>query len=87
MGLFQPRDRLRELRKSPRFEVHYFAQIDFDGLPAPLRCIICDISASGAKLTVAGGQNVPDEFTLILRRRCRVVHRYDGQIGVHFVQG
>jgi len=86
MGLFAPRDPFRELRKSPRFEIHYLAQID-DGKSTPRSCIICDISANGAKLTVAGEQNLPDEFTLVFRRRCRVVRRYDGQIGVHFLQG
>jgi hypothetical protein len=83
----QPRDPFRELRKAPRFEIHYLAQIDLDGRSAPLSCIIWDISANGAKLTVAGDHHIPDEFTLLFRRRCRVVRRYDGQIGVHFVQG
>jgi PilZ domain len=85
MGLLKPRDRFRELRNSLRHEIHYLAQIDVEGRPAPLTCIIWDISASGAKLTVADEQHVPDEFTLVLRRHCRVVRRYDGQIGVQFV--
>jgi hypothetical protein len=85
MGLFQPRDPFRELRKSPRHEIHYLAHIDVEGRPAPLSCIIWDISGNGAKLTVADEQHVPDEFTLIFRRHCRVVRRYDGQIGVLFV--
>ena len=87
MGLFQPRDPFRELRNSQRHEIHYLAQIDCDGGSSPISCIIWDISASGAKLTVADDQNVPDQFTLLLRRRCRVVRRYDGQVGVHFVHG
>jgi hypothetical protein len=87
MGLFQSRDPFRELRKAPRFEIHYLAQIDLDGRPAPVSCTIWSISANGAKLTVAGDHSIPDEFTLVFRRRCRVVRRYDGQIGVHFVQG
>jgi hypothetical protein len=40
MGLFQPRDPFRELRKSPRHEIHYLAHIDVEGRPAPLSCII-----------------------------------------------
>jgi hypothetical protein len=83
MGLFQPKDRFRDLRKSPRFDVHYLAQID-PGDASLLNCIICDISANGAKLTI-GMHEVPNEFTLLLRRRCRVVHRFDGQIGVQFI--
>jgi hypothetical protein len=52
---------------------------------SPLNCIICDISARGARLTVGTRNEVPDEFTLVLRRRCRVVRRSDGQVGVEFV--
>jgi hypothetical protein len=87
MGLFRPRGPFRELRSSPRHEIHYLAQIDRDGASPPLSCVIWDISASGAKLTVADEQSIPDEFTLLLRRRCHVVRRYEGQIGVQFKLG
>jgi hypothetical protein len=80
------RDSLRELRDSRRHEIHYLAQIDRDGALSPLSCIIWDISDSGARLTVTNDQQVPDEFTLLLRRRCRVVRRYDGQVGVAFMR-
>jgi hypothetical protein len=60
MGLFARRDPFGELRKSPRFEIHSLAQIDLGGRSAPISCIISDISASGAKLTIAGElQHVP----------------------------
>jgi hypothetical protein len=72
-------------RMSPRFEVHYLGQIDLGPATAPVNCIICDISAIGAKLTV-GAHEVPDEFMLVFRRRCRVIRRDDGQVGVKFVQ-
>lgn len=86
MSLFRLEDRFRDLRKSPRFEVHYLGQIENDrGAAAPINCIICDISATGAKLTV-GDYDVPDEFMLVFKRRCRVIRRTDGQIGVKFVQ-
>ena len=77
---------LRQLRESQRFDLHYPAFIEIaDG---NLRnCIICDISASGAKLTIGPQQDIPQEFTLSLRRRCRVVRRDDGQICVHFLHG
>ena len=85
MNIFQRQARFQEMRASPRFEVHYLAHLDF-GVDHPvLNCIICDISATGAKLTI-GQREVPDEFTLVFRRRCKVVHRLDGQIGVQFVQ-
>ncbi|HEY4406966.1 MAG TPA: PilZ domain-containing protein [Xanthobacteraceae bacterium] len=73
-------------RKSTRHDLHYLAQIDPGDGSASLSCIICDISLGGAKLTV-GTQEVPEEFTLWFRRRCRVARRADGQIGVQFVQG
>jgi hypothetical protein len=85
MSLFRLEDRFRDLRKSQRFEVHYLGQIDAGVAAAPVNCIICDISATGAKLTV-GAHEVPDEFMLVLRRRCRVIRRADGQVGVKFVQ-
>ena len=75
----------RELRNSARHELHYLAHIE-PGENAPVvNCIICDISDGGAKLTI-GSNDVPDEFTLLFRRRCRVIRRSDGQVGVQFVQ-
>ncbi len=85
MGLFNKR--FRELRRSPRHEVQYLAHVDPGGTGSPFNCIICDLSTGGAKLTVTEQHCVPDEFTLIFRRRCRVVHRTDGQLGIQFVPG
>ena len=85
MALFRLEDKFREVRKSQRFEVHYLGQIDSGRDALPVNCIICDISATGAKLTV-GTHEVPDEFMLVLKRRCRVIRRTEGQVGVKFVQ-
>jgi PilZ domain-containing protein len=85
MAFFQRRAQFVELRKSPRHEVHYPAHVEISGSPTPVNCVICDISAAGAKLTIRGVETFPEEFTLLFRRRCRVVHRFDGQIGVQFV--
>src|ERR1700722_1371345 len=85
MSLFRSRDS-DERRKTIRHDLQYLAQIDPADGSAPLSCIISDISLGGAKLTV-GPQEVPEEFTLWFRRRCRVVRRSDGQLGVRFVQG
>ena len=73
------------MRRSPRFEVHYPAHVAVDDSSPLLRCIVSDISADGARLTVGTRGEVPDEVTLLFRRRCRVVHRAGGQIGVEFV--
>jgi len=72
------------LRKNPRHEVHFLAQLDI-GASVPLDCMISDLSESGAKLTVRDDTAVPDRFTLVLRRHCRVVRRLDGQLGVQFL--
>jgi hypothetical protein len=85
MGLLA--NRFRELRRSQRHEVQYLAHVDPGTGGSPFSCIICDISATGAKLTVSANQPVPQEFTLVLRRRCRIVHRTDGQLGVQFIAG
>jgi hypothetical protein len=84
MSLFQPKDPFRELRNSPRYELHSLAQVDVPG-GAPINCIISDLSASGAKLTIGDHATIPDEFSLVFRRNCRIVRRFDGQIGVQFV--
>ena len=85
MSLFRQAARFREQRRSPRFDVDYLAQIDLGGNSAPVSCLIGDLSARGARLTVGSRHEVPDEFVLILRRNCRVVRRDDGQVGVEFV--
>jgi hypothetical protein len=84
MGLFQRKDPFRELRKNQRYEIHALAQIDIPGGP-PISCIISDLSAGGAKLTISDHAAIPDEFALIFRRNCRIVRRFEGQIGVQFV--
>jgi hypothetical protein len=84
MAIFQRKNRYQDLRTSPRHDVNYLAHIDLGaGLPM-LSCIICDISGTGAKLTI-GEREVPEEFTLVFRRRCKLVRQSDGQIGVRFI--
>jgi len=85
MVFFRRQAQLVEMRKSPRHEVHYPAHVEISTSPTLVSCVICDISALGAKLTIRDVEHFPEEFTLLFRRRCRVVHRFDGQIGVQFV--
>jgi hypothetical protein len=55
------------------------------------QCSMTDVSASGAKLVMGAGINVPDSFVLTLarnaavRRNCVVVWRAATSIGVCFV--
>jgi PilZ domain len=85
MGFFLKGMALRDLRKSERHLLHYPAWIDAgDGSP-PLSCMIFDVSEGGARLTVGMRAEIPEEFDLVFRRRCRVLRRADGQIAVTFL--
>ncbi|MFD2185113.1 PilZ domain-containing protein [Rhodoplanes azumiensis] len=83
----QQQNKLRELRRSPRFEVHYPAFFDPCDGSTLQSCMICDISSGGAKLTVPNPIDMPSEFLLLFQRRCRIVRRDDRQIGVMFLKG
>ncbi len=83
MSLFRL-DQFRNRRKSPRYEVHYLGQIDLGREVELLNCIICDISETGARLAL--GQEVPDEFMLVFKRRCVVRRRDDGEVAVEFIR-
>ena len=86
MALFRNALSRKEQRRSERHELHYPAALDFgDGKP-PRNCMIFDISEDGARLTISQQTELPDEFVLILRRRCRVVRDAQGQVGVLFVK-
>ena len=62
-----------------------------DGKPIGA-CQLCDVSASGARLSMAGRtmDKLPEEFILVLakrakvNRRCRVVWRSQDEVGVRF---
>src|SRR5437867_3254226 len=81
------------LRKSARKDVKYPAWVDADDGSSPRTCTVSDVSQTGARLAIENPNDIPDEFTLLLtgggtvRRRCRVVRRSDGEIGVQFVSG
>ena len=75
-------DRRRDLRRS----VHEYAFVDLENGSAPQACVITDLSKSGARLTVVSCNDLPEEFTLLVPRRCRIVRRTAGQVGVRFVE-
>ena len=79
-------------RSSPRHALHRNALLcSGDGKPIA-SCQVCDVSAEGARLSLTAPQvaALPDEFVLVLaqrakvHRRCRVVWRADGEVGVRF---
>jgi hypothetical protein len=80
-----------EKRRSPRQDVRCVGLIYDEHGSVMAQCIMTDVSASGAKLALEEGFNVPDLFVLTLsrnasvRRNCEVVWRRADSIGVCFV--
>jgi PilZ domain len=87
MGFFLKTLAQRDLRKSERHLLHYPACIDPGDGSLLVNCMIFDVSEGGARLTVGMRAEVPEEFDLVFRRRCRVLRRADGQIAVTFLHG
>jgi hypothetical protein len=82
-----------EKRRSRRRDVRWAGLIHDDQGSIITTCIMTDVSASGAKLIMEAGIEVPDCFVLTLarnagvRRNCEVVWRAATSIGVCFVTG
>ena len=80
-----------EKRRARRQDVRWKGLIHDDQGSIIATCMMTDVSASGAKLIIEGGINVPDWFVLTLarnagvRRNCDVVWRAAKSIGVRFV--
>jgi hypothetical protein len=85
MNILQRRIARWELRKAERHPVHIPAYLTAGEDADRQNCIIHDVSLAGARLTVGSKAELPDEFTLVFTRNCRVVRRMDGQIGVEFM--
>jgi hypothetical protein len=87
MGVFLKRLTRSELRKAPRHELHFAAHIETGDQSPHLTCMIHDVSEGGARLTIGRRAEIPDVFTLVFSRNCRVVRRSEdgGQIGVEFL--
>jgi hypothetical protein len=80
-----------EKRCARRQDVRWKGLIHDDQGSVIATCMMTDVSASGAKLIIEAGINVPDWFVLTLarnagvRRNCDVVWRAATSIGVRFV--
>jgi hypothetical protein len=78
-------------RGAPRESVHCTAWIDVGQGTWSRSCVISDVSASGARLSVEPGAPLPDEFHIALsrdgrvRRRCKITWRKGGEVGVHYL--
>ncbi len=77
-------------RRATRRDVWWKALIHDDQGSIIAPCFMTNVSASGAKLIIEAGINVPDWFVLSLarnasvRRSCEVVWRAATSIGVRF---
>jgi hypothetical protein len=86
MPRFQTAFAARERRGAFRYDVRVRAAITIDPKAPPVECTIRDISQTGALIEVEGVE-VPDDFTLVFSRHCRVARRSkDGdKLGVEFL--
>jgi hypothetical protein len=77
-------------RKDERKPISYRGRIFLWG-DQSMGCTLLDVSKGGAKLAVHDVKAIPDTFLLMLspaggvRRKCKVVRRSMGEIGVQFV--
>ncbi len=86
MPRFQTVFAARERRGAFRYDVRVKAAIAFDEKTPSIECMIRDISQTGALLEVDPSV-LPDDFTLVFSRQCRVARRSaDGtKLGVEFL--
>jgi len=85
----RPAPILRERRKQPRLVVNRTTTWRADR-GTPRQCLITNISPDGARLFTEDAA-VPEQFDLAIAhnvtRRCQVVWRLGGEIGVRFLDG
>ena len=80
-----------EQRRSLREPVDFPAWIDRGPTLGLHDCTVVDVSDGGARIIVASSERLPKEFWLILsrnggrRRKCRIVWRSGGEIGVAYL--
>ena len=84
---------LKDNRKAKRHYVAHGAKLARADGVALGRCLILDISASGARLRIEESQRIPNHFLLVLShtgnlyRQCSIVWREGTTIGVEFIPG
>ena len=84
--------RQADLRKNRRQALRYPAWIVLGPEQPPHKCMLSDVSNTGAKIRTEGDLEPPPEFILFLsadgktRRHCRVVWRDGASLGVEFTR-
>ena len=82
-----------ESRKSPRRLFHYNARISYEQNAPQIKCMITDVSKSGAQIVLESDNPLPDNFLLLFtpngwpRRNCKLVWRDGLNVGVMFTEG
>jgi hypothetical protein len=80
----------KDRRKQQRLVINRVATFRTERSTLPRECLITDLSESGARL-FSEDNTVPDQFDLTiadnLARRCQVIWRLGGEIGVEFIDG
>jgi hypothetical protein len=81
-----------DLRKNRRQHLRYPAWIVLGPEQPQHKCMLSDVSNTGARIMTEGGLEPPPEFVLFLsaegktRRNCRVVWRDGASLGVEFTR-
>ena len=79
---------MEEKRKTPRQRALKKGRIVFNAKNSTLDCVVRNLSAGGARLTVTTVVGIPDTFELIMsdgaRHHCRVAWRTATELGVDF---
>jgi hypothetical protein len=76
-----------ERRATPRKTVLISGAIEYAG--GNIKCLISNISISGAAVEVTNTHDIPERFNLVFKADdthipCHVIWRQEGQIGVAF---
>jgi hypothetical protein len=80
----------QDKRRASRKPIRYFGWIATAEAGVMQRCLISDVSDTGARIDVQSIDRVPDRFTLLLtrnakmRRVCEVIWRQGTGLGVRF---
>jgi hypothetical protein len=77
------------LRRSPRERVNHIVRLQFDDGSPALCGTLSDLSATGARVTLADAGQLPAKFVMILppntRRVCRLMWQSREDFGVEFL--
>jgi hypothetical protein len=82
-----------DLRKAPRWPMHYPALISREDGSPHIKCLVWQMTGIGARLTVGMQDQIPDQFVLMPakdergRRWCQALWRTQMIIGVRFLAG